>query len=64
MTNITKEQMMICKDCPTFPKCEGSNIEDCNRREKPAEIKPENILHRFIGNDRGLPKNWEGRIIR
>ncbi len=24
----------VCKDCPTFPECGGSNAEDCERQDK------------------------------
>jgi len=33
----------ICVECPTFEKCEGSNIEDC-QRSKPSTDKREAVL--------------------
>jgi len=40
----------VCRDCDTFPVCQGSNIEDCKRRDEETDAANEaeqGTIHNF-----------------
>ena len=32
-------ELRVCRPCPTYLCCEGSNLEDCRRRDKETDRK-------------------------